>query len=293
MKKYRLKIKIKGFFANPITGDQLNGGFLYYLSLVNKDLFELFFEGFKKGKPPFIFSSFLPEGYLPINSQFIVYHILQELTKDETKILKKINFLPIDFFPRLSELKKDDFIKISENNAVKKEKLAKVSLKNDTLYNQQLISFTSKMADVYFAFDNFEFGDVKDYLQDFIAYFIGKKVSVGFSNFILVSWEELTDLGSGEYFINLSPFIPKKEEENFYQPLYFEFFTKYPKMGSLIGGGNPFKKKVILVKEGSVFVIKKEKNTIFKYAGLSLDNVSLSFPAAKQLCYTLFYRFSI
>ncbi len=290
-KIYRLKIKIKGYFVNPITGDQLNGGFLYYLSLVNKEMFNLFFEEFIKNQPPFVFSSFLPSGYLPINSQFLTNHLFSDLLKDESKIIKKIKFIPAKYFSELSNLKKDELLMIAKEKIIIEEKLAKVSIKNDTLYNQGIISYTSKYADVYFSFSNFEFDDISSYLEEYLAYFVGKKVSAGFSNFSLFSSEKLENLGSGDYLINLSTFIPKKEEANLYQPLFFDFFTKYPKLGNLFDGGNPFKKKIILVKEGSVF--KKKTKEKLDYAGLSLDNISLSFPQSRQLCFTNFYQFSL
>lgn len=205
---YRLKIKNKGYFINPITGDQLNGGFLYYLSLVNKELFQLFFDTFLKDNPPFLFSSFFPSGYLPINSQFIVSALVENLSKDETKSLKKISFLPVDFFSKFSQLNKDNLLSISQEKIFNIKKLAKVSIKNDTLYNEQLITFSSNMIDLYLFIENFDFDDIKNYLEEFICFFVGKKVSVGFSNFSLISGSKMDNLGSGDYFINLSPFIP-------------------------------------------------------------------------------------
>lgn len=292
---YLIKIKIISGFNKRISADQLTGGFLYFLNLKKDSRFEKFYQGFLKNNPSFIFSSLLPNGYLPLNSNFIIEKIFsQSLSKDEIKKLKKIKYLKKEWFENLNAYK-DEIQKMAENstNIERKDRLIKVSIKNDALFADEVINFVDKTGNIYLRIFNqsLDIKTEKENIAQFISYFVGKKVSSGMANFAVEKIESIKLPTEGDFFINLSPFVPIKEEEEIYQPLYFEYFIKYPKLGIATGGKNPFKKKIIQIGEGSVFEMKAKENKFF-YGGI-LKNVSVAFKDAIQVCLGYPYYFKL
>lgn len=286
MKDYQLKIAIKTGFSQPITGDHLNGAMLYYLSLTDKQRFAHYYSGFKKQKPPYLFSSFFPEATLPFNGSFFVEKFFADAKKEEIKKLKKIRFVPEDLLDQPSQIMKT--ITNHWPEKIIKDRLVKVSLKNKTLYTQEIINFDSKKADVYLRVFADDFPLTQ--LPEFFSFFLGKKISVGLSHLILLNQKEMTLPRSGRFFINLSPFIPRPEEKDDYQPIAFGFLTKFPKIGIKQAGKNPFKKKIVLLKEGSIFqAIRPEKLTFF---GTILENVALNGDII-QVTYSFPYFFNL
>jgi CRISPR type III-A-associated RAMP protein Csm4 len=283
---YLIKLKINSGFNKKISGDQLTGGFLYFLNLKKDPRFKKFYQDFLNNNPPFMLSSLLPDGYLPLNSNFIIDKIFsQSLSKDETKKIKKIKYLKKELFENLTAYK-DEIQKMAENSTKieRKDRLVKVSIKNDALFADEAINFVDKTGNIYLRIFN-QSPDIKtekENIVQFISYFVGKKVSSGMANFAVEKIESIKLPTEGDFFINLSPFVPKKEEEEIYQPLYFEYFIKYPKLGIATGGKNPFKKKIIQIGEGSVFEMKTKENKFFY--GAVLKNVSVAFKDAIQVC---------
>lgn len=291
MKDYILTLKLKSPIINPITSDHLNGAFLYFLSIKKSDLFDHFYQGFVNDTPGYLFSSILPKNYLPINPDFLSERVFFEETKnnkDLKKSLKKINFLPKDFFSQLIEKKSLILNQVNKTNLVFKNRRYMVSIKNNNLFYENLFFYKDNLVDIYLrVFEDFEI----DWLDEFFSYFVGKKISSGFANFSLVDVLEINLPQSSKYFLNLSAFVPKKEENQKYQSLNYSFFVKYPKLGIKIGRKNPFKKKIILVKEGSVFkLITDEK---IDYFGKILTNLSAVNDKIIQITLTIPYYFDL
>lgn len=289
---YFIKLKVKSAFLSKITGDQLNGGFLYFLSLKDRDFFNLLYDLFIKNKPPFLFSSIFPSGYLPINANFLIKEILAgDLDREEQKKIKKIEYLPIEFFSGLKENRRE-ILNQKEKKLIYSSSLTKISLKNKTLFNQKIYQIEKKEVDIFLRlFDDSLEKYFQNNLDEFFSFFVGKRVSVGFCNFELLELKKYDLKKIGSFFINLSPFVPKENEKQLYQPLDYEFFIKYPKAGILTGGRNPFKKKIIMIKEGSVFQSKTDNEIL--YFGTILKSVSFSFPQLIQPVLSFGYFFNL
>lgn len=289
MKDYLITLKLKSAVIKPIVSDQISGGLLYFLSIKDKVLFKKFYQGFIENKPPYIFSSLFPHDYLPINSNFLNEIVFEnKLTKDESKKIKKISFIHKDFFQNIAN-HKNNLLNESRSSIILKNRRTMVSQKNETLYTEFFYQYKDKKVDVYLrVFEDFDL----TLIDEFFSYFIGKKISSGFSNFEVREVKEIKIPTDGDYFINLSAYIPNYDEKDIYEPLYFDFFVKYPKLGVLVGGKNPFKKKIILVKEGSVFRLKNQSYNL-NYFGNVLKNVSLAKKEAIQITLSFPYFFKL
>lgn len=286
MKDYLIKIAVKTGFSQPITGDQINGAFLYYLSLTDKKKFDQYYSSFKNDQPAYLFSSIFPEDTIPFDGHFLAERFFADASKDQIKQLKKISFLSKNLFNDSNSLKK--MVATEQQEQIIKDRLIKVSIKNETLYTQEIINFSRKKADVYLRvfYPDFPFTS----LPEFFSFFLGKKVSTGLSHLILLNYQEINLPRSGGFFVNLSPFIPTPAEKSYYQPITFSFFTKFPKIGIKQAENNPFKKKIVLIKEGSVFESLVSEKLIF--LGSILENVSVNNKII-QIAYSFPYFFNL
>lgn len=106
----------------------------------------------------------------------------------------------------------------------------------------------------------------------------GKKASIGYGKFDLVSFEEsklFNNLSKNtNYFYTLSPCVPK-ENEILEENSYFQPFTRFGKHGDIFAKGDtPFKKPVIMIDESALINLTNPLDNNYFIIGSYITNVS-------------------
>jgi len=294
---YILIFNQKSPLINRLTSDTLMGGFLYYLSLFDKQKFLEFYDKFCLGEPPFLTSSFFPYFYLPVNGNFLLSFVKEKENLSVVKKIKKISFVEEGFF---EEKDKEGFLfrKIEEKDEsyylhIKREM---VNIKDKKENQGQALPYTIdgyyfKDKKGYFLLRIFEEKE-KDFIIDFFKqifnFGIGKRVSVNFNHFEFEDLRKIELKNEGESFLNLSFCQFKGEEKNLIEPLFFDIEEKNPRLGPIFSLGRPFKKSFFGIKEGGVFKAK-DKRPFFGMVNKSLYPKENFLPI--QIVYCLPYYF--
>ncbi|MCS7092886.1 MAG: hypothetical protein NZL96_00405 [Patescibacteria group bacterium] len=298
MKDYQVTLKALSPLTSVFSADTFNGWILYSLSLRNKELFVYLLEKFKNDNPPFAFSSLLPCDYLPINSNFLTEKLgendqknNQSINKDLRKKLKKIRYLPIEFFSNLPSKTPADFLALT-----KKDDLLSAILRFHNNIDQKLLFFVEGLApktrlSLYLRVredDQAILEEIFRSLDEGVEFFLGKKKSVGYNQLKILNVQATRKLSSqGDHFIATSHFNPHPQEKEAYEPLFFDLKIKHPKIGDIYAQKNPFKRKIVLVEEGAVFRSKKNKEII----GKVINQVSYRCPEFVQITVTIPFYF--
>lgn len=99
---------------------------------------------------------------------------------------------------------------------------------------------------------------VESVLEDIFLAGFGKKKSSGYGAFEWIGVDEYTDLKEPEDcngFYSLGNYLPSQDDQ--ITDGFYRFFVKYGKLGETGGAGaNPFKKPLIMMKQGSCFEVK-------------------------------------
>ncbi|MGB9883660.1 MAG: hypothetical protein ACPLRN_04095, partial [Microgenomates group bacterium] len=184
---YKIQLKLLSKATSYFYADTLNGIVLYYYFLINRDFFDYLYQKFQGGEPPYVFSSILPSGYLPINSYFLADKLKSEnLDKDKLKKIKKIKYLPYDWLGSLKAKSIDDFLDLTGKNPdVKKEIRVCNSLKNEQLFTVE--EYWGRDFDLYLRVMDESVGEkIIDVLAEIFSFYLGKKKSVGYNQFEVV-----------------------------------------------------------------------------------------------------------
>ncbi len=306
MKVLRLIFNQKSYFSNLISSDMIIGGFLYYLAIEDKIRFEKYLRDFKNYQPPFLVSGVLPHDYLPfLGGNFV--EIFDDISnKDQLKKLKKINYLKKVIVLNLKNNLNYQVVLANNADLIKDSKI-QVNIKDRRIndgenlpYEIDIYHFKEKeklinQSDIYLkVFNKEEESFIIDFLKKiFTFYGLGKKANVGFNQLKLSDIDEIDFPDVGDYFINLSAFIPKKDEKNQFSVLSTEIVAKRPKHGKYFGGDKPFKRQIFYLKEGSLFKLinKKEENDFF--GEILTSNLSLTIPSTIGVYYCFPFYFNL
>lgn len=289
MKDYKIKIKIISPMTSYFYSDTFSGLLMYLFALKDKDIFDYFYQSFINKNPPFVFSSLLPAGFLPFNINFII-NKYSDYTKDDKKALKKINYLPVDWINNLASKKIKDFKDLAKQILFKKQIRFHNNIEEKQLFFiDNLYFLNNNQAELYLRiFDKENEKKIIEKTFEAIDFYLGKKKTSGYNNFKIESIDELAVPNYGDYFLSLSAFNPDHKQKNDYLPLVFDFKTKYPKVGEFFAGNNPFKKKIILINEGSVF----KSYQSLSYVGEIIKNISYAKEEFIQISLTIPFYFN-
>lgn len=141
-----------------------------------------------------------------------------------------------------------------------------------------------------------KFKEIKgaDLFEDIFDVGFGKKKSSGFGAFkVLAPLEDFTDFKESEVsngFITLGNYLPS--EKDMLIDYYYDILVKYGKLGEELSlSANPFKKPIVMLTPGSVFLTEKRN----EYYGrcTKTGEISESFPEAVQCGFAFSLRVNL
>jgi CRISPR-associated protein Csm4 len=297
-KIYKLSLKQKSGLLTELDSDTIFGHFCWRMSdlLGNKKL-EEFLELYSK-EPIFTISNgfferdnniYLPNPLLPLPQQ-------KPLSQKDEKIKqfisyknsKSLKFLTLDQF---NFALKGDLAKLQDSLNSANFKTPKyfeylrtsVKINRSTLSSEesQLFSYApmfieeicpdnnklqfSNTKTILFIKvldqSNYEIFDCENIIKEVFYIGYGKKKSSGYGEFEVLNYELFTDFDEPENsnaFITISNYIPSVDDE--LTDYYYDFKIKYGKYGEHLAlSKNPFKKPLVLLLPGSVFITNKQK----------------------------------
>ena len=279
MNTYRIKLSLESTLVTPIMGDTLFGHICWgiYYNKGEKNL-ENFIELYKDEIPPLVISDGSPSGMLPkpmIDSE------LSERSLDKKRVqlrkhLKKIKYIPIEFFSKDNKISEEILIDWVEKFEKDKEKTTKEIMHNtinrlsgsvDNVYNTDEIFYKhNTIFDVY-VLSIYEINKVKELFYQGLENGYGADKSTGKGKFNIKSVEIVTLNSSGNRMMSLGSFVP--EEKINLSNLKADIFTKFGKLGGhYVTSYNPFKKPILMYAAGATF-----NTNNLKYVGVLLNNV--------------------
>jgi len=93
-------------------------------------------------------------------------------------------------------------------------------------------------------------------------------------------WDGFGDLPGASGFVSLSSYCPAKDDPTAGR---WRIRLKYGKLGENAGGGNPFKRPLLQLEPGAIFLTDKVR----PYYGRVVSDIAPGMPQAIQNCYTL------
>ena len=270
MKTYKLSIELKSPIITPLYADTIWGHICWGIKYNEGEKNLKNFINMYSENPPLVLSNAFPEGMLP-KPKVIAYDYkknvnLKEYTK--TKKDKKIKYISFMSFGK----KYDHLSKITEAKIVERfhntiNRLTGTVLEEGGLYTVIEEWYYKGRFDIYIIslFEEQKIYELFDYAFRF-GYGGDKSTGKGLIN--IVGIEEFEFPNKGKRLMALANFtIPNNVKVN---DLYADVMVKYGKLGGdFVLYKNPFKKPILMYKEGATF--KKEKD--IKYIGQLLKNV--------------------
>lgn len=285
MKHYKVKLIIKSALSTPIQADTLFGhicwGIFYrkgedelnnFLKLYDND-------------PPLILSNAFPEGWLP--KPFLkpsIYYESDNTKEDQKNIInlkkiKKLKYVPFEYFTKENFIFSEINLKNNLNDLEKSKDNVYIQSRTRNIVNRIIgttpenglfeseeIWFNNNILDLY-VFSNFDKDKTLEYLNIGIENGYGADVSTGKGRLEIDKFDEVNFPESGNRAMALANFVPKDDEIS---DLRTDYITKYGKIGGyFVFIMNPFKKPIIMCKEGSTFKLNNNK----PYVGTLLSNI--------------------
>lgn len=297
-KIYKLSLKQKSGLLTELDSDTIFGHFCWRMSdLLGNSKLEEFIKLYSK-EPVFTISNgfferdniiYLPNPLLPFSQQEPLLQrdeqIIQFISYKNSKslnlfTLEQFNFALKGEFANLQDsLDNANFktpkyfedlrtsVKINRSTLSSEESklfsyapmfIEEIGADNNNLHfsNTKTILFIKVLDESNYA--NF---DCENIIKEVFNIGYGKKKSSGYGEFEVLNYELFTDFDEPENsnaFITISNYIPSVDDE--LTDYYYDFKIKYGKYGEHLAlSKNPFKKPLVLLLPGSVFVTNKQK----------------------------------
>jgi CRISPR-associated protein Csm4 len=271
--------------ATPLLGDTLFGHIVWGIALKEGEAaVRDFLSSFDNGKPAVIFSNGFPHGFLPFP---LMKPVSRELSIEEYSTLKQIQkrkYIKMEYF------QEKDFVFSRKNIALAGEKdnlpdeIQEIERMHNTINritgttveNGGLFSANEKwikkdnipLFDVY-ALTDLPPKRLKELIENGLENGYGADSSTG-KGYLSVhdNIDPVTFPAKGNRFMALSHFVPAEKDR--ITDLRADLFTKYGKLGGIfVYTKNPFKKPIVMFREGATF----SSDTDCKCIGQLLSNV--------------------
>ena len=276
-KSFGVLIEPKSSFITPLQADTIFGSLMWafryaYGESELVDLLKSFFD-----KPPFLISNAIPYGFFP--RPLIPLEKPKEASdKDlfaELKKTRKIKYIPQDKFEvlinslsssmlieillELASLDLEDKL-MPKTDVVQKNVINRLNFTTvkGGLFEQEEVYFGNMKQIIYVKFNkdqkNISEDSLKDLFNKVSLFGYGKKKSTGKGAFEISFIDDvvLPEASNSNGFISLSNFVPAKDD-----PIngYYDTLVKFGKLGGDFASsqGGPWKKPLLMLKEGSVF----------------------------------------
>ncbi len=286
MKDFKLVFTQKSPLTNSLSSDTIFGAFFYYLFLEDEEKAKEYHRLFVSGYPPFIVSSLIPYRFLPFLGGGLV-ELKSISDREKMKRIKKIEYLNEETLPNLTHL--GDLPKYDSPYVAEKRVYVNLKGEESLPYGLNLLWIKSRKLSLYLRIlkeDDKEL--IIEQLKKVFLFGIGKKFSVGLNHLEFESIDTVDIPSDGDYFINLSAFIPQKQEADYLEPVFYQLNPKYPRHGLIFGQGTPFKKKIFYLKEGSLFKAIKNKSFYGVVISRGLSRI-IEETLGIYLCYPYFF----
>lgn len=263
MQLLTFKIIPKSSFATVPTGDVIFGQILAYLFLENDTAFANYLDE----KPKLIVSDMMPLGYVyRPNLPLECFKPLGEKEVDK-KAIRKAKYIKLEELQQgnLSKCEKVDFF---QNEIVVKNSINRATFTTDgdnfAPYSLNEFNFTKELWIFIMVKDTIK-NKIVATLEQIGKYGFGKEANIGKGVFDIEQINtSIKDIDTN-YYMSISPVILQNQS---YQNIWYESYTKFGKFGLDKANDNAFKKPTLLAK--SATVVKSDKK--LNYFGKAVDN---------------------
>ncbi|MFO7734702.1 MAG: CRISPR-associated protein Csm4, partial [bacterium] len=275
MNKYRIKIKVLSSLGTPLMGDTIFGHLCWGLKLrEGEGALTSFLEKYDS-TPPLIISDGFPEGHLPVP-------LLEPAMPEKGTTLENIN--KIKKFKKIKYL--DAGLFFNEEFSFSEKRLLSTQEKSgeETTFKKtakmhntinRITGTTSNgegglyaSEEIWLSPDNnvFDIYVVSEFEKEKIRQLFlwtfengyGADKSTGKGNITVESVEQVHFTESGNRAMALGSFVPEKDENLI--NLRADVFTKFGKLGgNYVLSQNPFKKPLVMYRQGSTFSSEDKK----------------------------------
>jgi len=286
MKIFRIKLKTQCGTLTPFQADTIFGHLCWVMAhREGENALEKFLVPFSEGKPPFLISDGFPEDLLPkpLSVDFLIDK------PEERKELKKIEYINLeDFNEIIKGVKRKPKIQV---NPVISSTMPHNIISRDTyttppkggVYSLEeiFIPFVS----IYLkAFSNDWKNKVHHLFIELSKSGYGRKKSIGKGQFSVIGIEEFKgfeEVKDADGFVTLSNFCPAQNDPT--DGLY-KTFVKYGKLSEEFAClGNPFKRPLIMIRNGAVFKTDGYSKEFYGY--MVQDGIAPAKPEVVQYAY--------
>ena len=275
MKIYRIKIKTRSSFITPWHSDTVFGSLCWCLvQAKGQDRLNELLNQFKEGKYPFVISNGFYGDYLPKPLLGNRLSTISDLNNREEaiKIFKKAKSIK-----KIKELSLNEFNAVINCGYIELEEKKKLNIDAQIAHNQvSRVSNTTEEGALYEEYESFMHEDSYismyfcvsgEWYDDLCSMFellalkgFGKAASRGKGAFFVEDISEFNGFDipcDPNSYIIMSNYIPKKNEPIIGQ---YKCFVKCGKLGGeYAASNNPFKKPIMMISPGAVFMSKAEK----------------------------------
>lgn len=294
MNWYIARLTLQVPFGTPWQADTIFGHLCWaMLRLHGEPALRDFLEPFRQGEPTLLLSSGFPEGLLP--KPLVPLQLPSDVPQSEAfqrrRTFRKLEYLTLADFQRVlnGTLSKpdpvDELLKSVKSRATTKNQVSRLTGTTGQEGNLfGFIEYWMPKVVIYLKLASGIDGLVKE-LFDYLAETgYGKRKSVGYGAIRELKWEAFPGFATppnANGFVTLSPFVPAASD-----PTDGSWRTrvKYGKLGEERAvSGNPFKRPVLMLTEGSVFYDPSPR----EWYGRLVTGVSRDYPDAVHYGYAL------
>jgi len=298
MKCWRIKLRLTSPSGTPWQSDTVFGHLCWQVVYGALDMsIDDFLAPFRDGKPPFVLSDGLPEGYMPrpmFDLDFPEAKTVEDYAR--FKAWKKAKFITFADFLRIcngeNPLDKpagDPWMSTMTPHASIDRGSLSVSDEGGFYETVSHSLSDFEHLDVYFRAEG-------DWTDRVVALFegmsmsgFGRDKSTGLGAFLVSRIEEVRDFDDVESpsgFVSISSVVPAVDDPT---NARYRLRTKYGKLGEGVFS-NPFKRPVLQMEPGAVFYTTGEVRPI---CGRLVEDIAPGMPEAVQNCYGLAVGFSL
>lgn len=285
MNTYKITLSVQSALSTPLQGDTLFGHICWGIRWTEgENALLAFLKEYEAEEPPLIISNGFPAGSLP-------RPLLQPAPADMPlkasdypllKKVKKINYLPADWFfdPgfRFSETGLFERLASEElplHKATVRERMHNTidrlggTVKNEGgLYALREFWYSKETEFDVYVLSTYPGEKVKELFKDGLQNGFGADKSTGKGTLNIEAIQDVKFSEKGNRFMALGNFVPDANQEC--NDLRADLFTKYGKLGGdYVFNHNPFKKPILMYREGATFSSESGK----LYIGSLLWNV--------------------
>ncbi len=298
MTDYRVKIRLLSPLGTPWQSDTVFGHLAWHVARkYGERAVQEFLEPFRQGSPPFVLSDGFPGDLLP--RPLLPVPLSQARSPADYAAMRarrKSLFVSLEDFSALRSGAGGDWQPAPDpwvpwqipHAAISRHTDTTTGLRDDEGGNFFLTDMEvlaqGDLLSLYLRADD-EWADrVPQMLAELAPLGFGRDRSVGAGAFEVVEMQPYNgfgDLPGANGFVSLSSYCPAQHDPTRGR---WRVRLKYGKLGEHAGGGYPFKRPLIQLEPGAVFLTNGPPRP---YYGRAVAGVAPGFPEAIQCCYTL------